>query len=120
MRNHAALFEYLINRVRFSPATSLARDHRIDRDVMTFHRDIIMNRRESLTLLAGTALAASTSLLGRGSALAQAQPAPAAAPAAAGPFKLPPLGYDFGIRLVVRRQVELTQMRVPLSGGYFL
>lgn len=55
-----------------------------------------MNRRESLTLLAGTALAASSSLLGRGSALAQAQPAPAAAPAApAGPFKLPPLGYAY-------------------------
>ena len=55
-----------------------------------------MNRRESLTLLAGTALAASTSLLGRGSALAQAQPAPAAAPAApAGPFTLPPLGYAY-------------------------
>ena len=56
-----------------------------------------MNRRESLTLLAGTALAASTSLLGRGQAfaqvLAQAQPAAPAAPA--GPFPLAPLGYDF-------------------------
>ena len=61
---------------------------------MTFHRDIIMNRRESLTLLAGTALAASTQLFGRGQAFAQAQPA--APPAPSGPFKLPPLGYDFG------------------------
>ena len=61
---------------------------------MTFHRDIIMNRRESLTLLAGTALAASTQLFGRGQAFAQAQPAAPAAPS--GPFKLPPLGYDFG------------------------
>jgi Fe-Mn family superoxide dismutase len=45
-----------------------------------------MNRRETLRLLAGaTAFAGSAGLLGR-SATAQA-------PAAAGPFKLPPLGY---------------------------
>ena len=57
-----------------------------------------MNRRESLTLLAGTALAASTGLLGRGQAFAQrfAQAQPAAPAAPSGPFTLPPLGYDFG------------------------
>lgn len=52
-----------------------------------------MNRRESLTLLAGTALAGSTYVFGRGTAFAQTPPA---APAPSGPFKLPPLGYDFG------------------------
>jgi Fe-Mn family superoxide dismutase len=56
-----------------------------------------MNRRESLTLLAGTALAASTHLFGRGQALAQTFAQTPAAPAApSGPFKLPPLGYEFG------------------------
>lgn len=52
-----------------------------------------MNRRQSLRLLAGAAGAATTvTLLGRSAALAQAQPMAPAQPAA-GPFKLPPLGY---------------------------
>jgi Fe-Mn family superoxide dismutase len=47
-----------------------------------------MNRRESLRLIAGAALAAgSTGLVGRKSALAQQAPA--------GPFTLPPLGYPY-------------------------
>jgi Fe-Mn family superoxide dismutase len=50
-----------------------------------------MNRRDSLRLLFGTAAAAVTGLT---PALAFAQ-GQAAAPAADGPFKLPPLGYAF-------------------------
>jgi Fe-Mn family superoxide dismutase len=46
-----------------------------------------MNRRDSLKLLAGAAAFTGTAaLMGRNSALAQAP---------AGPFKLPPLGYDY-------------------------
>ena len=45
-----------------------------------------MNRRDTLKLLAGaTAFAATSSLIGRGTALAQAK----------GPFTLPPLGYAY-------------------------
>ena len=49
-----------------------------------------MNRRESLTLLAGAALTAGLFSRGLGSAFAQTAPA-----APAGPFKLPPLGYPY-------------------------
>ena len=52
-----------------------------------------MDRRHSLKIIAGSAaFAATSSLLDVRAALAQAQPA--AAPAA-GPFKLPPLGYAY-------------------------
>jgi Fe-Mn family superoxide dismutase len=55
-----------------------------------------MNRRNSLKLLAGSAaFAATSSLLNTGAAFAQAQPSPVGAPAPAGPFKLPPLGYAY-------------------------
>ncbi len=55
-----------------------------------------MNRRNSLKLLTGSAaFAATSSVLNTGAAFAQAQPSPAA-PAPAGPFKLPPLGYAYG------------------------
>jgi YVTN family beta-propeller protein len=49
-----------------------------------------MNRRESLSVIAGaTAAAATAGVLGGARAIAQAQPA------AAGPFRLPPLGYGY-------------------------
>jgi superoxide dismutase, Fe-Mn family len=49
-----------------------------------------MNRRESLSVIAGaTAAAATASVLGGARAVAQAQPA------SAGPFRLPPLGYGY-------------------------
>jgi Fe-Mn family superoxide dismutase len=49
-----------------------------------------MNRRESLSLIAGATAAATTaSLVSSTGAIAQAQPAPA------GPFSLPPLGYGY-------------------------
>src|SRR5712692_366016 len=49
-----------------------------------------MNRRESLSVIAGaTAAAATASLLDSTRASAQAQPAPV------GPFRLPPLGYGY-------------------------
>lgn len=52
-----------------------------------------MNRRDSLKLLAGTAIVPAAIKFGVGSTFAQA---PAAAPApATGPFKLPPLGYAY-------------------------
>lgn len=56
-----------------------------------------MNRRQNLKVLAGAAgVAATASVIGRGTAFAQAQPmAPAAPATAAGPFKLPPLGYGY-------------------------
>jgi Fe-Mn family superoxide dismutase len=50
-----------------------------------------MNRRQALSLIAGTTAAATAAngLGGGATAIAQAQPAPA------GPFRLPPLGYGY-------------------------
>jgi len=71
----------------------------------TFHNDLLahqedeMNRRESLQLLAASAAATTASALAGNAAFAQAmgQPMGQAQPAApaAGPFKLPPLGYAY-------------------------
>jgi len=52
-----------------------------------------MNRRESLKLLTASAAASVAATLAGGTAFAQTPPA--AAPAASGPFKLPPLGYAY-------------------------
>ena len=49
-----------------------------------------MNRRQSLQMIAGLAATAGTGLIAQSPALAQS-----AMPAAAGPFKLPPLGYAY-------------------------